>query len=70
MYNKIIDDELSKIDKFSKKFCFIFLGVVGTAWILNELNVYILDKQSMRILFLVTALCMMLPTVLYGKIKM
>lgn len=69
MYNEIIDVELSKIDKFSKKFCLIFLGVVGTAWFLNELNIYILDKPSMRILFLVTALCMMLPTVLYTKME-
>lgn len=66
MYNKLIIAEYEKIDKFSKKFCFIFWGIVAFAWILNELNFYILDKPSMRILMIFSTLLMSLPVWVSG----
>lgn len=68
-YQNIIQSKLNALDKFAIKFCRIIFYIVLFTCIVNEVNIFIIDKQVMRLILLVTAVLMIPPSIIFKKTK-
>lgn len=62
-YQRLVDYEADKLDAFAAKCCRIILYIFVTVTICNELNIFIMDKPTVRMLGAMTVLMMLPPTI-------
>lgn len=63
-FDKIIDYEYERIDKFLINTCKLVCSMLGLIWILDMVNVFIVDKRVMTMVCLSSCFLMLLPVLL------
>lgn len=60
---------METLDKFSAKFCRIVFYLIALVGVLNELDIFIIDKNIVRVIVGVTAVVLLPPTLLFPVVK-